>query len=44
MPMMQYLSYNKPVLTSEWQLWVIIGVVVIGILSIGIAIWKTSKW
>lgn len=44
MPMMQYLSKHPPVITADWQIWVIIATVIIGIVIIGIVVWKTRKW
>ena len=44
MPIIGYLSTHNPMLTAEWQVWVIIAIAVIGVLSIVITIWKTRKW
>lgn len=43
MPMMQYLSVNKPVLMSEWQGWAIIGVAIAGIVAVIVAFWEVRK-
>ena len=43
MPMMQYLSTQRTVITSDWQIYVIVATAIIGIVIIGIVIWKTRK-
>ena len=43
MPALTYLSQNKPFFTAEWQAWILIGAVIVGVIIIVLAIYKIRK-
>lgn len=43
MPMMQYFSKHKPMFNADWQIWILIAIIISGITLIGIVLWKTRK-